>query len=281
MKARRAAIGLLNARSELREVAWTPASGSPLHLPGASLRLPMDGIIGPRTLAYGHWHDEHCALIREELARLGDGRPCHWIDVGANIGLVTRQMLAQGPARWSGAVCFEPEAGNLELLRWNLSALPGITVAPVALSDRPGTAVLHVDTGNAGDCSLLELPQGVARKGVDQQQVQLMPCDEAARLIEQAAPADAHLAWKSDTQGHDMTIVAAMPPRLWARTAVAMIEVRAVDTDDATIERFLKVASGFERRYAVKRGKRPIGLAELERFCRGRSGSEFDLLLVR
>ncbi len=281
MKARRAAIGLLNARSELREVEWLPADDSPLHVPGASVRLPMDGIIGPRTLAYGHWHDEHCALIRDELSRQGGGGRCHLIDVGANIGLVTRQMLASAPARWSGAVCFEPEAGNLGQLRWNLRALPGITIAPVALSDRAGTAVLHVDTGNAGDCSLSELPGGVARKGVNQQQVELMTCADGAALIERSAPPDARLVWKSDTQGHDLTIVGAMPQRIWARTAVAMVEVRSVATERAVIDRFLEVAAGFARMYAVKRGKRPIDLAALEQFCRAGSGSEFDLLLVR
>lgn len=280
-KARRAAINRLNAHGELRLVEWMPRADSPLHVDGASVRLPMDGIIGPRTLAHGHWHDEHTALIRQECARLRPGPGHYLIDVGANIGLVTRQVMAAAPGQWAGAMCFEPEAGNIELLRWNLRGLPGVTIEPVALSDRAGTAVLHVDTGNAGDCSLLELPSGVQRKGVQQQQVPLMPCDEAARRIEQAAPAGSRFVWKSDTQGHDLTIVAAMPDSLWARTDVAMIEVRSVDVADAVIDRFLAVAGGFAHRHAIKRGRRPIGLPELASFCKARSGSEFDLLLTR
>jgi FkbM family methyltransferase len=280
VKSRRAAIGLLNARAELVEIEWRPPPGSPLRCGDSTVRLPMDGIIGPRTLAHGHWHDEHAAHIRSRLPRYGTGRHV-LVDVGANIGLVTRQLLASQPEAWAGALCFEPEAGNLARLRWNVAPLPQVRVEPFAVSDGDGTATLHVDTGNAGDCSLLELPASHARQGVQTQQVQLISGAEAWERIRALQGPGQRLVWKSDTQGHDITIVAAMPPAMWAEVDIAMIEVRAVDVAPGVVDRFLQVAAGFVSRLVVKHGERTITMDELERFCRSKSGSEFDLLLCR
>jgi FkbM family methyltransferase len=280
VKARRAAIGLLNARAELVEVEWRPPIDSPLRWGDSTVRLPMDGIIGPRTLAHGHWHDELAAVIRARLPRYGGHRHL-LVDVGANIGLVTRQLLAPRPEAWAGAVCFEPEAGNLERLRWNVAPLPGVRVEPFAVSDGSGTVTLHVDTGNAGDCSLLELPSGPRRKGVETQTVQMISGQDAWERIRALQQADHRLVWKSDTQGHDLTIVASMPAAMWDLVDIAMVEVRAVDVAPNVIARFMQVAAGFTSLQAVKRWERPISLEELERFCRAKSGSEFDLLMCR
>ena len=56
------------------------------------------------------------------------------MDVGANIGLVPRQLKASDRCRWTGAGGFEPETGNLGLLRFSLSALPGMTIEAATLS---------------------------------------------------------------------------------------------------------------------------------------------------
>ena len=280
IRRRRHTIGQFLSENRIVEVEWRPPIESPLHHEGSTLRLPMDSIIGPRTLAYGHWHDEHTRLIRDLVARQPAQR--HFlIDIGANIGLVTRQLLAPEPARWSGACCFEPETKNLAQLAWNLRPFSAAHVQPFAVSDHTGQATLHVDEGNAGDCSLQPLPQNVQRAGTRDETVQLISGAQAWALIQAArAPGD-RLVWKSDTQGHDLKIIAAMPDALWDDTDIAMIEVRCNHASPAEIDHLLQVAAAFPQRLSVKRAARPIGLAELEAFCRKRSDSEFDLLLHR
>ncbi|MBK7147207.1 MAG: hypothetical protein IPH76_19230 [Xanthomonadales bacterium] len=66
---RRSLIRALLAQADIRELSWLPPQGSPLHHGDSTVKLAMDQVIGPRTLAFGHWHDEHCALLRAPRAR--------------------------------------------------------------------------------------------------------------------------------------------------------------------------------------------------------------------
>ena len=97
---RRHITGHFLSENRIVEVEWRPPEDSPRHHEGSTLRLPMDSIIGPRTLADGHWHDEHTRLIRDLMAQQPAQR-CFLIDIGANIGLVTRHLLAPEPTRWA------------------------------------------------------------------------------------------------------------------------------------------------------------------------------------
>ncbi len=278
----RRTIAAFQDRFAVSEVTWTPPAGSPLAYQGSPLRLPLDGIIGPRTLAYGHWHDEQVAQLRALVRKL-PGPPRLLVDMGANVGLVTRQLLAPDPGQWVGACCFEPEPGNLAQLRFNLAPLPNITIVDAAVSDASAQRVLHVDSGNAGDCSLDELPAGQPRAAVLQKTVNVISGTHALQHIHAArahAPG-ARVIWKSDTQGHDLKIIHALPASFWAEVDVAMIELRCDSASDAEVATLLQLAAQFAQRASVKRGYKPVSLDALAAFCHQRSASEFDLLLHR
>jgi FkbM family methyltransferase len=77
------------------------------------------------------------------------------IDVGANIGLTAKTVLAAGAAT---VVALEPEPVILECLRRNLSAeirQGRVVVIPKGAWDREDTLMLHVDETNAGGSSLV------------------------------------------------------------------------------------------------------------------------------
>lgn len=279
-KRKRRALGLLLENFSIPLVLWRPPAGSPLRVGETTLRMPLDGIIGPRTMAYGHWHGEHTALIESKLDTASDAK-VFLIDVGANIGLVTRQLLASRKLHWTGAACFEPETGNLESLRWNIAPLENATAFPFAISDKDAVATLHVDLGNAGDCSLDALPQGIKRAGVASQEVKLVSGSTAYNMVQRLLGAEDRIVWKSDTQGHDLTIMASMPRELWGRVQVAMIEVRCSNVSDGAMRSFFEIAADFPHRSWIKRGEQPITLDQLKSFCEKRSASELDLLLYR
>ena len=91
----------------------------------------------------------------------------HVLDVGANIGLWTRWFARQGSELID---CFEPMDDNLECLRANVNDLPMVRIYDVALSDQPGTLVLHTthDNKNGGAASID--PFGELRKQEDHRQ---------------------------------------------------------------------------------------------------------------
>jgi FkbM family methyltransferase len=58
------------------------------------------------------------------------------IDAGANIGVASRWFERTFPD--AAIIAIEPESGNLEMLRQNVSGSAGITVVPAAVGSHPG-----------------------------------------------------------------------------------------------------------------------------------------------
>lgn len=278
-RSRRRRIRKLLLDADVRALAWMPPADSPLSYQGTLVRLAMDRVIGPRTLAFGHWHDEHCQLIRNCLL---PQRRYHLIDVGANAGLVSRQLLAGAPSLFSGADCFEPDPESFALLAANLAPFAQARCHQAALSDQDGEAQLFRGGRNAGDIALA--PDAKLRASADLRGtvVRLLAAAPVARRLMAELPnADTRLVWKSDTQGHDLKIVAALPGDFWARVDVALIEVTSVATGADELERFMAALKQFPKLSSVKRGVTPISADAVRAHIVRANGSEFDLLLSR
>ena len=278
-RSRRRLIRKLLQRVDIQEMTWLPPGDSPLSYRDSPVRLAMDYVIGPRTLAFGHWHDEHCQWLRQHMQK---GIPYHLVDVGANAGLVSRQLLASPGLRFEGADCFEPDPESFDLLQANLAPFERVRLHPEALSDIDGEAEMFRSSRNAGNISLMPDTELRARKDLRAQTVKLRAAGPAgARILESLVSPDTRLVWKSDTQGHDLKIIAAMPASFWQRVDVALVEVTSVATEAAELDRFLDIVAGFPVRRFIKHGAREVGLQELRAFVESGSGSERDLLLAR
>jgi FkbM family methyltransferase len=141
------------SESLLRYYRESPLPHSPLHAAlregaGTALRIAgrLRGLALPERpfvaetlqMLSGEYEPEVCALIRAAL-RPGDVA----IDVGANIGFLTRVMAeAVGPT--GRVVGFEPNPLLFPLAVANNAHHPQVLMLPVALSDAPGTGDFHV-----------------------------------------------------------------------------------------------------------------------------------------
>lgn len=276
---RRRLIRRLLAEVDVRELIWMPPANSPLSYQGSAVRLAMDYVIGPRTLAFGHWHDEHCQLIRQWLR---PGTNYHLVDVGANAGLVSRQLLATHGLTFEGADCFEPDPENFSLLQTNLAPFAKVTLHAAALSDTDGEAELFRGARNAGDISLLPGAKLRAAKDLHARTVPLLSSARMATQILQSLDSEqTRLVWKSDTQGHDLKIVAAFPLEFWSRVDVALIEVRSVAAAAGEIEKFMAVVNSFPVRRSIRFGEKEFSADQVRSFISEVSGREIDLLLAR
>jgi FkbM family methyltransferase len=87
-------------------------------------------------------------------------------DVGANVGLYTEKFI--GLAGPSGrVVAFEPSPKNVETLRARFGGVGGVTIHPVALSDRTGTVAFYANGDDDGVTdSLVERTAGATRHEV-------------------------------------------------------------------------------------------------------------------
>jgi hypothetical protein len=116
----------------------------------APLRLNCDNAISPYTLLTSTWQPEEFSFVQRTTTSL----PAFTlIDVGANVGLFSRQCLAR-LANCKLVYAYEPDAQNFDLLKFNLAPFADVRCFNVALSDSDGATTYYLDPDNSGNYSL-------------------------------------------------------------------------------------------------------------------------------
>jgi FkbM family methyltransferase len=138
-----------------------------------------------------------------------------FIDVGANIGTSTIDALLH--FGFGRAVCFEPDADNVRLLRANLvlnQLDERATVHALAVSNRDGFGTLQRSPTNSGD-HRFSTENGAGRGQV--------ACARLDRFVEEGAvdAGQVGLVW-IDAQGHEPQILAGATRLLEAQVPVVL-----------------------------------------------------------
>jgi FkbM family methyltransferase len=155
-----------------------------------SHRLPDYAVLSP---AYGQNLVEMAALLqaRDESEILS------FLDVGANIGDSTRQILARVPAR---ALAVEADPHYLTYLRRNLSDLPGATIVEALLTTASNDTRSWAPERRGGTTHFVESTEAAGGSGA-------MPSLPIAHLVRDYPDfADMRLI-KSDTDGYDTQLI--------------------------------------------------------------------------
>lgn len=134
--------------------------------PGQNARVHLrDNRCEKRVFAGSRsWDIEEREAIREAVRTAPAGRDVVFVDAGANAGLYTLSVLADGDAtgRDVTAVAIEPDTENRRRLVFNLSASAAnaVTVLPYALGAEEGEASLVQPDGNRGEVKVSETGGG-------------------------------------------------------------------------------------------------------------------------
>ena len=199
---------------------------------GSRFLLPDDKTIAPAVLALGAWNPQQVAFVHDRMAK--DQRYL-LVDIGANVGLFSRQLLNRTS---NIAECFvvEPDPENFAALQYNMREAAGVTVHAfnLGLGLESGAAEFYRDRENCGNYSVH--PDAMRDRPFEAVQIELMAADE---WMNQNLPAEGRLVWKSDTQGSDEMIVAATPWEVWNRVDVAVMELWRIRKPTDTRQRFL------------------------------------------
>lgn len=242
---------------------------------GETIELPLDDIIAPFVLKHGQWQMEELEFFKAHLP-LGH---CVLIDVGANIGLITRQLVQRLPSI-AAAVCFEPQPLNFQMLARNLAHLPQCHLVQAAIGASAGELRFYEESDNAGNYSLnLDAMRGkryrtsvVQCLQASEQQI-LAPLSEAMR--------DYPLLWKSDTQGFDELIVTALPDSFWRRVHGGVMEIWRIERPAFDRERLGQILAGFPIRRFGQEPQRNLDVEEILRFSAGMDYRHSDLFFAR
>jgi FkbM family methyltransferase len=241
---------------------------------GEFIEIPVDDVIARSVLDRGRWQPEEVDFLAEQAPQRAV-----LLDIGANVGLITRQLMHRLPGL-AAAVCFEPHPANFRMLVRNLAHLPQCHPVNSAVGAIAGELRFYEDVRNAGNYSLnIDAMRGREFRS------SLVRCvrAEPAELL---GPLPAHLRdnpimWKSDTQGSDELLVTSMGDDFWARVCVGVMEISRIERPAFDSQRLARILAGFPiRRFGDSTAKN-VAVEDILEFGAGRDGSHRDLFFAR
>lgn len=215
----------------------------PLGAAGSRLALPFDLVMMPIVARERSWQAEELRFVAD---RATDGAGYQVLDIGANVGLFSRQVALKLP-RLSRITCVEADPNNFACLTHNLAFLPAdiLGLHNVALSDRASETVWYRDAENFGNFSLN--PNAM----IDRPHLKtgIMTVDSRDFLNGPVGlHPDARVIWKSDTQGFDELIISLAPEHLWERVHLAIVELWRIPKPDFDQDVFARRIEAFPNR---------------------------------
>jgi FkbM family methyltransferase len=254
--------------ARLRELFWKASRryASAVEVEHNSLRYlvnPRDQFISHALFIEGRCEGENIDNVYAELARR-DLLPDQVLDVGANIGFVTVELLAKLPE--ATAVAFEPDDTSFRLLRQNLvgNGLEDRVVAyKLAITDVDGPLTFELSEVNPGD-HRVRLTSDTGIMGEERRTTVTVQARGLNSLIASNALVctDRTLVWM-DIQGHEARALAGFGELLGKPTVVEMWPYGLKRAGG--LERFYDLVSAWPEIVEVGRALQPLTRQGLRR----------------
>jgi FkbM family methyltransferase len=195
------------------DARWPVQLQNPVRLRSGFLaQLCLRDWLERRVYFSGLYYQHPLEMLLKRLLRPGDT----WIDVGANIGLVTLSAAARIGQTGSG-YCIEPNPKVFKRLTGHLSlnGIRSLKCLNLAVGDAPGEATLSVPE-HTGQASLVESQA----TSVQKVRVPVVRADEILLVDERKA-----LTIKIDVEGYELRVLRGMPRLLGHPNAAVIVEV--------------------------------------------------------
>jgi len=188
-----------------------------LGLRNEIIHIEPDNVIYRSVTLTGEW-----GKIESEFLSSFCNQKTTLIDLGANIGLISKQIL-----NLTTNVCrvlvIEPRFVTMSNLKMNLSEISEskrteIIFCQFALSDTSGNSFLYTERGNIGNSSLKKELTPISSF----EEVETIT---SGKFYEKYLFYDEIYILKSDLQGMDAAVLNAFPPKFWKQVIGAVIEV--------------------------------------------------------
>ena len=279
----------------IAEFAYLPPGHSPLFDANRPLRLVVDQVMAPTTFLNDAWQPEELQFIKSHVRA---GQKYLLVDVGANMGLVTRQIFP-AIASVEGAICYEPHPANFECLRFNVSHR-NVLLSNAGLGDSAATLKFYVDPANCGNYSLNsnamtasvpEITVQVLDARAESLKWLALGASQAATIdgwLEPLSPTAARprsegrrFIYKSDTQGFDELIAGRVADSFWDRVDVAILELWRIDKPKFDPAAFVAVLDAFPNKVFLTNPETKISTRDVLEYLAGRDRKHDDLGMWR
>ena len=231
----------------------------------------IDQLITPNILKSGKWDyfiiefiNKYCLKKRSKF---------NFIDVGANIGLISLQLINTN--RYiKNYFCVEPDIQNYNILKENLSVnkTNNINTYNYALIDGKNKKKqkIFIDKSNFGNYSLIKK---------NNHQIDYVKTYNAEKFLNRIINkyGSYKFIYKSDTQGYDEIILLSLGNNIINRFKILILEISNFDFLTRNIDKFIEIVDQFDEKVDEK-GKNLNNKNILEKIS---SRKEFNLLLSK
>ena len=235
------------------------------HLGGKKsiINLIPDEIITPFVLKYGSWEYEIINFIKKFVPK----KKIIFIDIGANIGLISKQLIVS-KVKVKKIYCFEPDEKNFNCLKKNLHGYKNVELFNYALGKRNITRKLYVNPYNSGDSTFI-----TKRKNFTISIIKNINSFLKKKISKNSDP----IIYKSDTQGMDEEIFLAINEEYRNKIKIAIIEISNFKYINQNQELFFNKIKKFKIFRDNKLNK--ITIEKIKSKIRNKE--EFDLFMTR
>ena len=175
----------------------------------------IDQIILPNILKDGNWDYFVAKFIKKKLKKKNFF--C-FIDVGANIGLISKQLLNK-KYNIKKMYCIEPEKENFFMLKKNLNHEKIVNLYNIALTDKKSCSKnLYINSDNFGDHSLIKDSRG------KRQRVKCLNINFFFKKISEEIK-NYNIIYKSDTQGFDEQLILSLNKNFLNKIKILILEI--------------------------------------------------------
>ena len=196
----------------------------------------VDEMITPYILRSGEWEYFVIEYIKKIL--IGKNQKFVFIDVGANIGLTSKQLINQ-KLKISKYFCIEPEESNFELLKKNLGNIKKVVFYNLALTNKYiNRQKIYLNKNNFGDYSLL-------KKSTISKIVKCMNINLFFRKVEKKYNIN-NVIYKSDTQGLDEILIMSLEKKYFNKIKILILEISNFDFLGKNLNAFLNLITNFK-----------------------------------
>ena len=187
-----------------------------LGLKNTKIQTRIDQIITPNILKKGKWDyfiiKFICKYIKNKTNQFS------FIDLGSNIGLVTKQLYLKKP-NIKNFHCIEPEKENYNILLNNLDSIKNVYTYNYALTNQEsGIKKMYLNKNNFGDFSLL--------KNSNKATTYINTLNASSFFNKIISKHKINkIIYKSDTQGFDEMIVLSLSKKILDKIDMMILEI--------------------------------------------------------
>lgn len=190
---------------------------TPLGSARENIHLPNDDAIFKSVLAKGVWNYQNAAFLSKIINKSGDDST--FIDLGANVGLITKEVMALTSHMEVNFVVVEPLPFHLSALRKNINSKT-VEIIGKAFSPSGENIYINLDLSNLGNSSLF--PEILSHSRQKQESIQCagISAPDFEKSVEKGK-----IILKSDMQGAESFVFASFSDKFWERLEGGVIEV--------------------------------------------------------